>query len=196
MSQYIKIPQNGAGGYVLNAASRDAWATWLCAEPWDLFWTLTDPGIAHPEQMTKRVRHLERLVNTSLYGKNYRRNNQGIETVWGIEKQTRGSAHAHGLIRLPDRDAKDPLQFSLSHWQKESSKLGWTYDKKTGKRINAGHAFLEVPRSQDDVSRYVTGYVIKDGELIIGLDFNPNNPRSYRQTLLGAANAKCPFHRA
>lgn len=191
MSQYIKIPHNGTGGYVLNAASRDSWSTWLCAEPWDVFWTLTDPGMGHPELMTKRVRYLEKCVNESLYGKNYRRKNKGIETVWGIEKQTRGSVHAHGLVRLPDHDAKDSLQFSLAHWQKFSSELGVKFDKKTGKRIPGGWSLLDVPNSHEDVVRYVTGYVIKDGELIIGHNFNPNNPRSFGKTLLGAANANC-----
>ena len=190
MSQYIKIPDNGTGGYVLNAASRDSWATWLCSEPWDVFWTLTDPGMSHPENMTKRIRHLETCVNKSLYGKNYRRKGKGIETVWGIEKQTRGSVHAHGLVRLPDHDAKDPLQFSLAHWQKFSSGLGVKFDKKTGKRIPGGWSRLDTPRSQDDVTRYVTGYVIKDGELIIGLDFNPNNPQSFQKTLLGVSHGQ------
>ena len=184
MSQYIKIPYNGAGGYVLNAASRHAWSQWLCAEPWDVFWTLTDPGLSHPEHMTKRVRYLEKCVNESLYGKNFKRRNQGIETVWGIERQTRGSVHAHGLIRLPDHDAKDSQQFSLKHWQKFSSELGVKFDKKTGKRIPGGWSRLDVPRSQDDVTAYVTGYVIKDGELIIGQNFNPNNARAFSQTLL------------
>jgi hypothetical protein len=190
LSQYIKIPNSSAGGYVLNAASRDAWSAWLCAEPWDLFWTQTDAGMSHPEHMTKRVRYLENCINESLYGKNFKRKNQGIETVWGIERQTRGSVHAHGLIRLPNHDAKDPNQFSLEYWKDFSSELGFKFDPKTGKRIPGGWSFIEVPKSQDDVARYVTGYVIKDGELIIVPNFNPNWPRTFSQTLFGVSHGK------
>lgn len=157
--------------FELNQASREAWSTWLSAEKWDVFLTLTDPGLSHPEHMAKRWRFFETTVNKSLYGKNFRRKGLGIETIVGLERQQRGSVHAHGLIRLPDHDAKDPNQFSWRHWQKFASNLG-------------GWAKLDIPRSSADVVDYVTKYVVKDGELIIGPNFNPNNPRSIDHTLL------------
>lgn len=158
--------------YELNKASREAWSGWLSAEKWDVFLTLTDPGLSHPEHMYKRWRYFENSVNRNLYGNNFKRRGQGIETVVGLERQTRGSVHAHGLIRLPDHDAKNPTQFSWRHWQKFASELG-------------GWARLDIPRHHDAVVDYVTKYVCKDGDLILGPNFNPNNPRTVEHTLLG-----------
>ena len=162
--------------YELNHASREAWSSWLSKEKWDVFLTLTDPGLSHPEHMYKRWRYFENNVNRTLYGNHFKRRGQGIETVVGLERQARGSVHAHGLIRLPDHDAKDPTQFSWKHWQKFASDLG-------------GWARLDIPRSNEDVVDYVTKYVVKDGDLILGDNFNPNKPRSNDHTLLG--NTKC-----
>lgn len=181
MNQYTKFPRitnSGSASYQLNSASRDAWAQWLASEPWDLFVTLTDPGLSHPEHMEKRWRYVERSINESLYGKNFRRRAQGIETIVGLERQTRGSVHAHGLIRLPDHDIRDPAQFSLRYWQDFCSKLGRTRDGAPG-----GWAMLDLPRSNEDVVAYVSKYVVKDGELIIGPNYNPNKPRTLSQTL-------------
>lgn len=162
--------------YALNSASREAWSTWLSAEKWDVFLTLTDPGLSHPEAMYKRWRYFENSVNRRLYGNHHKRRGQGIETIVGLERQQRGSVHAHGLIRLPDHDAKDPLQFSWRYWQKFATGLG-------------GWARLDIPRSNSDVVDYVTKYVVKDGDLIIGPNFNPNAPRAHSHTLLGGS--KC-----
>lgn len=158
--------------YELNRASRNAWSQWLSQEKWDVFLTLTDPGLSHPEHMYKRWRYFENSVNRSLYGNNYRRRGQGIESVVGLERQQRGSVHAHGLIRLPDHDATDPLQFSWRHWQKFASELG-------------GWARLDIPRSNTDVVAYVTKYVVKDGDLVLGENFRPNAPKSYGMTIPG-----------
>ena len=116
--------------------------------------------------------YFENSVNRSLYGNNYRRRGQGIESVVGLERQQRGSVHAHGLIRLPDHDATDPLQFSWRHWQKFASELG-------------GWARLDIPRSNTDVVAYVTKYVVKDGDLVLGENFRPNAPKSYGMTIPG-----------
>ena len=163
---------SGLQSYELNHASRDAWAHWLSSERWDLFVTLTDPGLSHPEHMAKRFRYFENCVNRHLYGSKFRRRGQGIETVVGLERQQRGSVHAHGLVRLPDHDISNPRHFSLRYWQKFASDLG-------------GWSRLDRPRNSSDVVAYVTKYVVKDGELIIGPNFNPNKPRSVDGTLLG-----------
>lgn len=168
-------------GYELNHACRQAWIDWLCVEKWDAFVTLTDPGLSHPEHMSKRWRYLERCINESLYGKNFRRKGKGIETIVGLERQTRGSVHAHGLVRLPDHDINDPEQFPLRYWQDFASKLG--YCKAT--RKPSGFARFDLPRSQGDVVDYVTGYAVKGGEIIIGPAFRPSVPHTYGQTLLG-----------
>jgi len=166
--------------YQLNGESRKAWSDWLSTEPWDVFLTLTDPGLSHPEAMYKRWRYFENNVNRKLYGNNFKRRGQGIETVVGLERQNRGSVHAHGLIRLPDHDAKDPGQFSWRYWQKFATELG-------------GWARLDIPRSNKDVVDYVTKYVCKEGDLILGSNFNPNAPRSTAQTLLGQGTS-CAIH--
>lgn len=158
--------------YDLNKASREAWSQWLSAEKWDVFLTLTDPGLSHPEHMYKRFRYFENSVNRKLYGNHFKRRGKGIETIVGLERQQRGSVHAHGLIRLPDHDAKNPTQFSWRYWQKFASELG-------------GWARLDIPRSNTDVVAYVTKYVVKDGDLVIGDNFDPNNPRIVENSLLG-----------
>ena len=155
-------------------AAREKWGDWLAQEPWDLFVTLTDPGYPHPEAMVKRTRYLEAKVNDSLYGKGWKRKGQGIETVTGLERQKRGSVHTHALWRLPDHDARDRSHFSLAHWQKFASDLG-------------GWAWLQVPNSSADVCAYVSKYVVKDGELVLGDRFNPSAPRTYACSLLAAA---------
>lgn len=160
--------------YELNQSSRKAWSDWLSAENWDVFLTLTDPGLSHPEAMSKRWRYFENSVNRKLYGNNFKRRGQGIETIVGLERQTRGSVHAHGLIRLPDHDVSDPTQFSWRYWQKFATDLG-------------GWAWLDIPRSNSDVVAYVTKYVVKGGDLILGPNFNPNKPRTVAQSLLGKA---------
>lgn len=161
--------------FELNRASQAAYSTWLSSEKWDVFLTLTDPGLSHPEHMYKRWRYFENSVNRRLYGNHWKRRAQGIETVVGLERQTRGSVHAHGLIRLPDHDVKDPLQFSWRYWQKFASDLG-------------GWAKLDIPRSSEDTVNYVTKYVCKEGDLILGDNFNPNAPRSIDHTLLGKSH--------
>lgn len=158
--------------YALNHASREAWADWLSHEPWDVFVTLTDPGLSHPEHMAKRFRYFENSINRTLYGNKFRKKGLGIETVVGLERQARGSVHAHGLVRLPDHDARNPQHFSLRYWQKFATDLG-------------GWARLDVPRNSTDVVAYVTKYVCKEGDLILGRTFNPNNPRTVDKSLLG-----------
>ena len=157
----------------LAVTARQAWGDWLALAPWDVFVTLTDPGFPHPETMVKRTRYLEAKVNDSLYGKGWKRRGRHIEAVTGLERQKRGSVHTHALWRLPDHDARDRRQFSLAHWQSFASELG-------------GFAWLQVPTSQADVVRYVSKYVVKDGELILGEGFNPWAGRTYSASLLAA----------
>lgn len=159
--------------YRLVGEARDAWAHWLSAEKWDVFLTLTDPGMSHPESMYKRWRYFVNNVNKSLYGRHFYRRTPGIEEVVGLERQQRGSVHAHGLIRLPDHDVNDPTQFPWKYWQKFASDLG-------------GWAMLDIPKSSDAVVDYVTKYVCKEGDLVIGPGFNPNRPRTRAHTLLGS----------
>lgn len=155
----------------LQGQAREAWAGWLSAAPWDVFFTLTDPGMSHPEHMAKRARYLEANINHALYGNHYRRRGQGIETVTGLERQQRGSVHAHMLMRLPDHNVRDRSQFSLGEWKRFADGLG-------------GWSWPEIPRSQEDTVAYVTKYVVKEGDLMLGPMFNPNAPRTVAHSLL------------
>jgi hypothetical protein len=162
--------------------ARQELGSWLASAPWDVFVTLTDPGMSHPEAMAKRARYLEAKVNDDLYGKGWKRKGLGIETVTGLELQKRGSVHAHCLWRLPDHDARDPVHFSLAHWQRFASDLG-------------GHAWLQPPRDSEHVCGYVTKYVLKDGEILFSPTLNPWHPRHYSGTLLGGGEAGGPAQR-
>jgi hypothetical protein len=155
--------------------AQKAYSEWLSTEKWDLFLTLTDPGLSHPEAMYKRTRHWMNLVNRDLYGRNYWKRTQGIEWVVGLERQTRGSVHSHSLIRIPTHDVKDVAQFSLRHWQKVAQELG-------------GHAWLELPTNSERTVNYVTKYVCKDGEIYFSDSLDPSNPKAYSHTLIGAQN--------
>lgn len=158
----------------LDRQAQAAWGEWLSRAPWDLFVTLTDPGLSHPEAMLKRCRYLEAKVNDDLYGKGWKRKGYGIETVTGVERQRRGSVHTHALWRLPDHDASDPVQFSLAHWQRAASDLG-------------GYAWMQAPRNTEDVTAYVTKYVLKDGELVLSPTLNPWKPQVHGVTTLDLA---------
>ena len=108
----------------LKREAQSAYSDWLSQEDWDLFITLTDPGFSHPEAMYKRFRYLENNINRFLYGKNHWKKGKGVETICGLERQQRGSVHAHALMRFPDHNIKDPTQFSLAYWQKFATELG------------------------------------------------------------------------
>lgn len=161
----------------LKIHAQQAFSHWLAAEPWDLFLTLTDPGVCHPETMYKRTRYFMNAVNRDLYGNNWRRRHDGIEHVIGLERQKRYSCHSHSLIRLPDHDASDPAQFSLRRWQAFAQELG-------------GFAWLEVPNNGVLVVDYVTKYVCKDGEVYLSESFNPHSPRTFSHTLIGSAETR------
>ena len=115
-------------------------------------------------------------MNDHLYGRGWQRRGQGVEYVVGLERQKRGSCHAHGLMRFPDHDVRDPDQLSLRYWQRFASKLG-------------GWCWLEIPADTAAVTAYVTKYVLKDGELELSPNLNPWQPRTFGTSLLGGGRA-------
>lgn len=162
-------------GAQIRRDAKDAYSGWLSAHPWDLFLTMTDPGLSHPEAMGKRTRHFMNMVNTHLYGNNWKRRTDGIEWVTGLETQKRGSWHSHSVIRLPHNDINDRSQFSIIDWKQKAEELG-------------GWAKLERPRQSSDIVEYVCKYVCKEGELDWSQGFNPDLPKGYSHTLHGANN--------
>lgn len=152
--------------------AHQAYTDWLGGRPWDLFLTLTDAGLSHPEHMYKRTRYFMSLINRKLYGRNWSKRTEGIEHVIGLERQKRGSVHSHSLIRIPTLDVRDRHQFPLSYWHRVANDLG-------------GFAKIELPKCQGDVVDYVTKYVCKEGEIYLSYSLNPEAPRCYGDSLLG-----------
>jgi hypothetical protein len=145
---------------------RAAWSEWLAGRPWDLFLTLTSDHRTHPEALHKRFCWHLHQISDELYGRTLtRRKGTPIEYVNGIERHKSGWPHSHALLRFPDVDLADPLQFSLASWQRRISEAG-------------GFCWLSRPRDQADVVGYVTKYVTKDGELILSDNLSPTvDPR-------------------
>lgn len=141
---------------------RPAWTEWLSQRPWDLFLTLTSDHRTHPEALHKRFCWYRNQIATEVYGRTVTRRRNPIEYVNGIERHKSGWPHSHALLRLPDVDLADQVQFSLSSWQKHMSETG-------------GFCWLSRPRDQADVTRYVTKYVTKDGELILSPNLSPTS---------------------
>lgn len=153
-------------------ALRDAWGEWLGHRPWDLALTLTSERRTHPEALLKRFRYCCHKIADSVYGKRWERRGQGLEYVIGMERHRSGWPHSHGVIRIPNVDLSDALQFSLAEWQKFISETG-------------GFCHLSRPRNQSDVVSYCTKYVLKEGDLTLSDNLNPYE--SHDQVALFAA---------
>lgn len=139
---------------------REAWTDWLAQRPWDLFVTLTSDHRTHPEALHKRFRWYTHQMSDELYGRAATRKGCPIEYVVGIERHKSGWPHSHALMRFPDVDLSDPRQLSMATWQKRMSETG-------------GYAWLSRPRSQGDVTAYVTKYVTKEGDLVLSPNLSP-----------------------
>jgi len=173
----------------LSQPLREAWSDWLSSEPWDAFLTVThdandtlrrgkakllteesriwgQPRKAHPEQVLKRLYYCRQLFNNARYGRNWRaRDHEAMSAVIGIERHASYSAHAHALLRVPGGITLE----DCATWQKCFTETG-------------GFCKLEIPRTQDDVTAYVTKYVIKHGGLEITPNWTPESPqRSFSQ---------------
>lgn len=163
--------------YQLSDSLRDSWADWLSHEPWDAFLTITHdangtldrgkarlltpesrlwkpPRRAHPEQVLKRFNLMRNTFNKARYGRHWRKHDDdAMSAVVGLERHASHSAHAHALLRIPGGITLEDCRV----WQERFTDTG-------------GFCKLELPRDQDDVTRYVTKYVVKHG----GLELTPN----------------------
>lgn len=146
------------------AQAREEWTRWLAQRPWDLFLTLTSEHRSHPEAMHKRFRYVVHKVSDDVYGRAVTRRASPIEWVNGIERHKSGWPHSHALLRLPDVDLSNPRVFSLAHWQEWICGTG-------------GWCWLSRPLSSEDVTGYVTKYVVKEGDLVFSRNLSPGvNP--------------------
>lgn len=109
-----------------------------------------------PEKADKAFRWFVRSINERMYGKRWMRTPHG-GVLWarGSESHANGRPHFHAVMAAPDQDLNVSLQRYAWHelWYREF-----------------GRNQIEQPRNQDEVSRYVSKYVTKLGEV----DFSHN----------------------
>jgi len=150
------------------SALRDAWAGFLSPYAFQWFATLTFESNVHPEAALKRWRRFTNEINRKLYGRRWmQRPNGGLHWVAAIERQKRGVVHLHALLG-DDRD--------LNLIARRLSWMDYWHSI-------AGFARIEAIRSDDAVVRYVTKYVIKDGDI----EFSRNLGKSVQPQLFGPA---------
>lgn len=130
---------------------------------WAWFVTLTfrpahesRAGGVHPEKADKAFRWWVSNINRCCFGKNWhRRDHGGVVWARGQEFHKDGRIHFHAVMAAPDVDLNTLARRLdwMDVWFKEY-----------------GIARIEPPESQADITRYVSKYVAKDGEV----DFSPN----------------------
>ncbi len=145
---------------------RDEWVTFLSDYEFQWFATLTFETKVHPEAALKRWRFFTNQLNRSLYGRRWQKKEHGgIHWILGIEYQKRGVIHFHALMGA--ENDLNTLARRLT-WMDYWNEL-------------AGFARIEAIRSNESALRYVTKYVIKDGEI----EFSKNLGNSTQETLPG-----------
>lgn len=140
-----------------------AYAELLGRVPWHWFCTLTfrphlvsGTGGVHPERADKAFRLFISKINRELYGANWsRRHHQGLMWARGSEFHKDGRLHFHAVVSAHGNDLNILTKRYDWHeyWYKEF-----------------GRNQIEAPRSQDEITHYVSKYVTKGGVV----DFSPN----------------------
>ncbi|MDQ1108373.1 hypothetical protein QE424_001532 [Stenotrophomonas rhizophila] len=138
-------PSNGA-------RIRAAYTEFLLTHPWEVFLTLTFDrryftpryGIS-PEKADKDFRRLIRHINEQLEGPRWMSKSTHKGVIWARTQETHadGVLHYHACIYSPSTPIGRALVDELAEW--------W------GRKI--GSARVEVPRSVDDVARYLTKHM-------------------------------------
>jgi hypothetical protein len=140
-----------------------AYAEVLGRQSWHWFVTLTfrpkhesRSGGMHPEKADKAFRVLVSKVNRHIYGTRWYKRDE-TQLVWarGQEFHKSGRIHFHAVMADPRND--------LNTLTRRMDWVDWWWKE-------FGIARIERPQSQDDICRYVSKYVVKDGEV----DFSPN----------------------
>ena|SRR6516162_3775841 len=129
-------------------AHRDAWIAFLGRWEWEWFATFTFRDPVHPEAADKRFRVLVSECNRALYGPRWHKHGQGIRWMRALEYQKRDVIHYHALMA----GVKDLRRLTwMDRWYELS-----------------GIARIEKIDAADAVVRYVSKYVVKDGEIDLG----------------------------
>jgi len=128
---------------------RNAWCQFLGQWQWEWFATLTFRDIVHPEAADKSFRYFVSKLNRQLYGPRwYKKAHGGIPWVRALEYQRRGVIHFHAMFA----DVEGVRRLS---WMDEWDEI-------------AGFARIEAINDKWAVRRYITKYVLKDGNIELG----------------------------
>jgi len=143
--------QNYSKTYEQRQDHQAAWQEFLGRWEWDWFCTFTFRGESvHPEKADKAFRHFVNIINRTLYGSRWFEHGDGIRWLRALEIQRRGVIHYHAL--LGDHKLHDLRRLTyMDKWDEI-----------------AGFARIEAIRSSVAVMRYVSKYVLKDGEIELG----------------------------
>ena len=157
--QPVRLPDLHAGGY----------AELLRRVPWQQFWTLTfrvskggRGGGVHGEAADKSFRFFVSSINRELYGANWgKRWHGGLQWARGQEFHRDGRLHFHAVAAAADGD----LNRLMSRYQWHE----FWYQ-------HFGRNRIEAPRSQADITGYVSKYVTKGGEVDFSRNFGAWQP--------------------
>ncbi|WP_155616935.1 rolling circle replication-associated protein [Xanthomonas translucens] len=131
--------------------------------PWQQFWTLTfrlnktgRNGGVHVEAADKAFRFFVSSINREIYGPKWNtKAHRGLQWARGQEFHRDGRLHFHAVAAAPNDDLNRLISRYQWHefWYREF-----------------GRNKIEAPRSQSDITGYVSKYVTKGGEV----DFSKN----------------------
>ena len=143
---YPTVPASAT--FTERQALREAWVALLGRWQWEWFCTFTFHDLVHPEAADKRFRVLISQANRVLYGVRWAKHGAGLRWVRALEYQKRDVIHYHALIA----GVQDLRRL---YWMDRWHEL-------------AGYARIEPVESAAAVSRYVSKYVVKGGEIDLG----------------------------
>lgn len=130
---------------------QDGWAELIGRYPWEWFVTLTFVDDVHPESGLKSMKYWLSKLNRELYGRRwYKKKPYGVYWVVALEYQKRGTLHLH-LLMSGVKNARRLSYMDL--WEELGS--------------NNGFARIHPVEKQIAVSKYLTKYVAKDGEIYL-----------------------------
>jgi len=136
---------------------------------WQQFWTLTfrvehssATGGVHPEKADKAFRYFVSCINRSIYGPKWNTKwHRGIQWARGQEFHRDGRLHFHAVAAAPT----DDLNRLMSRYEWHEC---WYKD--------FGRNRIEAPRSQADITGYVSKYVTKGGAVDLSRNFGSWEP--------------------
>lgn len=160
------------------ARLRQGWVEFLGRWQWDWFCTFTfDPakhsspnGMVHPEKGVKAFRLFVNELNCELYGRNWKRRDEGVHYALALEFHKSGILHLHALVGAE----RDLNEVALRTAWKE-----WWYE-------HFGIARIERPNDSNNVRGYCSKYVAKGGDLLL----SENLRFTVRQESLGLSRGR------